>query len=195
MPDNTEEHLRKTSYASTTEVINLIQASPEIKKLCEKEFKEAKINLEHITEQEQRTLYNILQDYFQAFSSSLKSLGHTDIIEPQINFTTNYLIKSLPFPIPQSLQVEAKKQIDEMVEASILEKNVATWVCPLILVKKKKKDRSKQKFRTTLDLRLLNAVIQLSSYPLPKTQEIINNIAEYKYFTRHVFSLSSNKLT
>ena len=110
-------------------------------------------------------------------------MGHTNIIKPQINFTTDYPIKSLPFPMPQSLQAEAKKQIDEMVEAGIIEKNVATWACPLILVKKNPGGTKQEKFRTTLDLRLLNAVIQHSSYPLPKTQEIIRNIAEYGYFT------------
>ena len=45
-----------------------------------------------------------------------------DVIEPKINFTTDYLMKSLPFPILQSSQAETKKQIEEMVEASIIEK-------------------------------------------------------------------------
>ena len=35
----------------------------------------------------------------------------------------------------------------------------------------------------TLDQRLLNPMIQHFSYPLPKIQQIISNIAEYSYFT------------
>ena len=70
-----------------------------------------------------------------------------------------------------------------MVDACIIKKNVETWACALILVKKKPDGTKQEKFRTTLDLRLLNAVIQHSSYPLPKIQEIISNTAEYKYFT------------
>lgn len=165
------------------EIINVITANTDTIKLREKEFKEAKINLEHLEEKQQQQLYSLLEENYQAFSGSLKSLGHTDVIVPEIKFTTDYPIKALPFPVPQALHKEVKNQIDEMVEAGIIEKNVATWACPMILVKKKPEGSKQEKFRMTLDLRLLNAVIQHSSYPLPKIQEIISNIAEYKYFT------------
>ena len=48
------------------------------------------------------------------------------MIEPEIHFTTNYPIKALPFPIPNTLQDETKKKIDEMTEAGITEKNIAS---------------------------------------------------------------------
>lgn len=110
-------------------------------------------------------------------------MGHTDIIEPQIHFKTDYPIKTLPFPIPQALQAETRRQIEEMVEAGIIEKNVASWACLMLLVKKKAIGEKPTTYRMTLDLRLLNAVIQHSSYPIPKIQQIISTIAGYKYFT------------
>ena len=76
-----------------------------------------------------------------------------------------------------------KKQIDEMVDLGIIEKNVASWACPMILVKKKSENSKQEKIRMMLDLRLLNTVIQHSSYLLPKIQQIISSIAEYSYFT------------
>ena len=66
-----------------------------------------------------------------------------------------------------------------MIEAGIIEKNAASWAGPLILFKMKTNGSKQEKFRTILDLRLLNAVTQYSCYPLPKLQEIIHNIAEH----------------
>lgn len=164
--------------------INVITPSEDIIKLRWEEFSKTKINLNHLRHNEKNEILNVLKDNFQAFSSSLKSLGHSDIIKPVINFTTEYPVKALPFPVPQALQAEVKKQIEDMVAAGIIEKNIASWACPMILIKKKEVTKGKIEYRTTLDLRLLNAVIQHSSYPLPKIQQIIRNIANYKFFTK-----------
>ena len=43
--------------------------------------------------------------------------------------------------------------------------------------------QSDPEYRTSLDLRLLRAVIHHSSYPLPKIQQLIRSIADYKFFT------------
>ena len=69
-----------------------------------------------------------------------------------------------------------------MTAAGIIEKNVATWACPMLLVKKKF-NTEKTEYRMTLDLHLLNVIIQHSSYPLPKISNIVSKIADYKYFT------------
>ena len=164
------------------DTINAITPTPEVIEMRKQEFNKATIKIDHLQEDERNKLYNLLKDNFQAFSSSLMALGHTDLITPDIQFTTNYPIKALPFPVPQALKAEVKRQIDEMTQAGIIQKNVATWACPMLLVKKRS-NTPKPEYRMTLDLRLLNTVIQHSSYPLPKIQNIIGNIAEFKYFT------------
>ena len=60
----------------------------------------------------------------------------------------------------QALKAAVKKQIKEMTQASIIQ-NVATWACPLLLVKKRS-NTLKPEYRMALDLRLLNTAIQHS---------------------------------
>ena len=77
-----------------------------------KEFNEAGIKWNHLTKRKHKKLYKILKDKFKAYSNPLKSLGHINLIDQKINFTANYPIKALPFPIPQALQAEAKDSWD-----------------------------------------------------------------------------------
>ena len=53
----------------------------------------------------------------------------------------------------------------------------------LLKTRKNQTEQTKKSLKTTLDLRLLNAIIKHSNYPMPKIQEIISNITEHKYFT------------
>ena len=172
LPDSTEEQAH----------LNLITASQEVINKRRKEFSKDKVKMAHLNSSQQVKLFTILKNNFTAFSSSLETLGHSDRVSPELNFTSDFSIKALPFPIPYSLQSEAKRQIDEMIAAGIIEKNIASWSCPLLLVKKKG-DGTKVQHRLALDLRLLNSVIEHSSYPLPRIQSIITNMAQYQYFT------------
>lgn len=113
-----------------------------------------------------------------AFSKSMKTLGHTDKVVPNLKFNNDYPIKTLPFPIPQSLHKETKDQIQQLLDAGIIERN-----CSELLVKKKPDSSGKQRCRLALDLRMVNSVLQGSSYPLPKIQTIISNLSSYKFFT------------
>ena len=102
---------------------------------------------------------HLLEEYAVVFSKSLKAIGHTDLITPEIKFTSSYPIRTLPFPMPQALQHEVKSQINELLEAGIIEKRLSSWTCPMLLVMKKMDGSGKKKYRLTLDLRLLNSVI------------------------------------
>lgn len=166
------------------ESVNLIQPTEEILRIRREEFNLENFNLNHLPPHEKSVLSDILKENFAAFSSSLKSLGHTDLVKPEIKFTSECSIKCLPFPIPQALQAEAKKQIQELVEAGIIERNLSNWACPMLLVKKKATDsKAQQTYRMALDLRLINSIIEGSSYPLPKIQDLISHLAKFKFFT------------
>lgn len=165
------------------EHLNLITANDETLNLRKQEFNLDNFNLKHLQPQQASQIQNLLARNWSVFSSSLKAMGHTDHVIPEINFTSNFPRRSLPYPIPQKLQAVAKKQLDEMKEAGIISSTISDWACPLLLVKKKLGADGIQKYRLALDLRLVNAIITQSAYPLPKIQDIISNISEFKFYT------------
>lgn len=166
------------------ESVNVIQPTKEIIEQRLAEFDINDFDIEHLPPLQKEKLSNILKENYAAFSSSLKTLGHTDLIKADINFTSNCPIKCLPFPIPQALQAEAKQQLQDLIDAGIIENNLSNWACPMILVKKKAPDaKSKQSYRLALDFRLINTIIESSSYPLPRIQNVISNLTEFSFFS------------
>lgn len=178
-----DNNVANRTLLPSTATVNNIQASNDTLKLRREEFNIQVFQMQHLTHSERLSMQNILSQNWSAFSSSLKTLGHTDLIIPKIKFTQDYPMKSLPFPIPNALQAETKRQIDELLEAGIITKNVSDWASPMLLVKKKLGKDGIQKYRLALDLRLINSIIVHSSYPLPKIQDIVSNIAQYKFYT------------
>lgn len=178
-----EKQINSKSSCSN-EVINVITPSPQIIKQRFDEFNINNFDLNHLNSVQKDKISKILEDNFQAFSCSLATIGHTDLVIPDIKFTSDCPIKCLPFPVPQALQAEARRQLQELVEAGIIERNLSNWACPMLLVKKKSPDnKSKQNYRLALDLRLINTIIEGSSYPLPKIQDLISNLAKFSFFT------------
>lgn len=179
-----EEDLTSDEKCHPTQFCNLIHASPEILNLRKQEFKMEDFNLKHLPENQKNKLQELLLEYNSVFSSSMKALGHTDRIVPHIQFISDVPVRTLPFPVPQAIQEEAKKQLDMLIEAGIIERSISEWACPMLMVKKKSTSSAeKPKFRMALDLRLINSMIRSSSYPLPRIDTIINNISKYKFFT------------
>ena len=180
-----EKFFVKELENSTTELlenINLIQASNEVIAQRQKDLVDSDFDLRHLEPSQSDTLLNLLLSNFHVFSKSLATLGHTDHIVPKLTFNHDYPIKALPFPIPYSLQDEAKRQLAEMQDAGIIEKTVSEWACPMLLVKKKPDSSGKQSYRIALDLRMINSILQSSAYPLPRIQDILNNLSKYQYF-------------
>lgn len=166
------------------EVINHIIPSPEVIAQRKADLKETDFKLSHLPPSEQQQLLKLLLDQSAAFSKSMKTLGHTDVVNPEIDFIQNIPLKTLPFPVPHYLQEEALRQLNEMKEAGIIDRSISSWACPMLLVKKKITDQSKApQFRLALDLRLLNSIIRGSTYPLPRISAIINNLSKFKFFT------------
>ena len=167
--------------------VNLIQASEEIIKLRREEFNI--IDLHHLNDLQISELRSLLQKYFQVFSSSPKTLGHTDKIIPDLQFHSNYPVKALPLPIPFALHEETKNQLNILQEAGIITKSISQWSSPLLLVKKKQSaPNAKPQYRLTIDMRLINSLLKQSNYPLPIINNILTSLSKYKYFSSLDFS-------
>ena len=110
-------------------------------------------------------LRDLLISKYAAFSKSLKTLGHTNCVVPDLKFINDFPFKVLQFCIPQALQLQTKNQINKLPKAGIIKRNCSESAYPIILVKNKPDSTGKQKYRLAMDLRMLNSIIQSSSYP------------------------------
>lgn len=110
--------------------LNRIQASKEILKNRKEDLSLTDFDLKHLPPNKAEILNNMLVKNYCVFSKSLNTLGHTDKIILNLKFINDYPIKTLSFPIPQALQKDALEQINQLLQAGIIEKHCSE--CPFV---------------------------------------------------------------
>lgn len=73
---------------------------------------------------------------------------------------------------------EVLEELREMQENGIIEPSTSEWSSPIVLVKQKD-----GMLRMCVDYRRLNSVSQADTYPMPRTDELIDRLGKPKYIT------------
>ena len=101
-------------------------------------------------------------------------LCKTCLIEHEVNTGTAKPIKHGMRRVPIAMKEEFNKLVDEMLNAELIVESES----PTVLVKKK--DGS---MRICIDFRRVNEVTVKDSYPIPKIEEILNQLGGNCVFT------------
>ncbi|XP_019888240.1 uncharacterized protein LOC109611168 [Ooceraea biroi] len=104
--------------------------------------------------------------------------GNCNVIQHKIELTDSRPIKQTPRRIPLHLRAEVDKIIEGMKEQGVIEESQSPWVSPAVMVKKK--DGT---IRFCVDYRKLNDVTVKDSYPLPRIDDILDQLAGNTWFT------------
>jgi hypothetical protein len=75
--------------------------------------------------------------------------------------------------------IELKKQIDELSEKCYIRPSTSPWVAPILFVEKKDGTR-----RMCIDYRALNEVIIKNKYPLPRIEDLFNQLRGASVFSK-----------
>ena len=75
--------------------------------------------------------------------------------------------------------VELKKQLKELLDKEYIQPSASPWGSPVLFVKKK--DRS---MRMCIDYRSLNAVTIKNKYPLPRIDDLLDELQKDKFFSK-----------
>jgi hypothetical protein len=75
--------------------------------------------------------------------------------------------------------VELKKQIDELLEKGYIRPSTSPWAAPVLFVEKK--DGTK---RTCIDYRALNEVTVKNKYPLPRIEDLFDQLRGASVFSK-----------
>ena len=161
--------------------LELIEETTRIEVFCEKVpislkelFEENSQNLNYL---EKGIFANFLREFEDVFSENVVA-GNCNVVEHVINVQDSSPIKQVPRRIPIQMRGEVDKIIEEMRSRGVIEESQSPWVSPAVLVKKK--DGS---IRFCVDFRKLNAVTIKDLYPLPRIDDILDQLSGNSWFS------------
>ena len=120
-------------------------------------------------------LHALLEEFNGAFSLEESERGETDLIEMEI-LTGDATPRSRRMPL--AVQQEVSGQLKKMQEDGIIQPFNSPWATPIVMVRKK--DGS---HRFCVDYWQLNAVTKLDTYPLPRVDDLLDQLGESRFFT------------
>ena len=133
--------------------------------------------LEHLIKEQCQQLKKLLLKYVGVCADTP---GKCDIILHDIQLLPNTSPIRQPYYriVGEKLQL-MKKEVQYLLEHGLASPSCSPWASPCILVPK-----PNGQVRMCTDYRRVNGVTQKDSYPLPRIQDILDNIGNCKYLTQ-----------
>lgn len=131
-----------------------------------------------LTVDQKQQLTQLLKQNIDIFSQHQFDIGCTNLLEYAIDVGNASPIQSKPYHVPIKSQLEIERQITELLKHQIIEPSFSPWSSPIVLVKKKN-----GQYRFCIDFRKLNAVTLKDAFPLPRVDDMLDNLKGSKYFT------------
>ena len=121
-----------------------------------------------------------VSDYSNVFSEELPGLPPHTEIEFAINIVLGATSASItPYRMAQVKLKELKLQLQELLEKGFIHLSVSPWGAPVLFVKKK--DGT---LRLCVDYRQLNKMTTKNKYPLPRIDELFDQLKSASVFSK-----------
>ena len=121
---------------------------------------------------------NFLSQYHDIFSLEDGERGETDLTEMTIE-TGDSPPKRVPARrMPLAVRREVARQLRVMQEAGVIQPSTSPWSSPVVMVRKKDGTQ-----RFCVDYRALNAVTRVDTFPLPRIDDLLDQLGNSRFFT------------
>ena len=134
--------------------------------------------LETLTPPQQQELLNFLTEHHNVFALEEYERGETDLVEMEIDTSDAHPRRCAPRRVPFALREEVARQIDHMQTAEVIQPSVSPWASPVVMVQKKDGTH-----RFCIDYRQLNSVTKADTYPLPRIDDLLDQLGRCHYFS------------
>ncbi|CAF1349799.1 unnamed protein product, partial [Rotaria sordida] len=137
---------------------------------------------EHISDDKQREhILKILWKYGKLFD--IRRPSKIDIVlKNAIDTGTHRPIHTPPYRKSNKDQETLRKETDKLLKNAIIEHSTSPWSSPVVLVKKKDGTT-----RFCVDYRRLNQITTKDAFPLPRIDDIYDQLTKATYFTKFDF--------
>ena len=137
-----------------------------------------KIDRTNLTEDQQKQVEQLVEDYQDVFALSPLELGSTSETSHSIDTGSQPPIKQAARRIPFVLRQKIDELTQQMLDAKVIQPSNSPWASPVVLVRKKDGTH-----RFCVDYRRLNSITKMDVFPLPRIDDTLDMLAGTKYFT------------
>ena len=131
-----------------------------------------------MTQLEQSSLQALLEVYADCFATGTTT-GRTNVVTHHINTGGTDPIKQRPHRQLPSAHQAIRESVEQMKAAGQIQPSNSSWGFNPVIVKKNNGSP-----RVCIDFRPLNEVTKKGSYPLPRTDEVLNELGKAKWFSK-----------
>ena len=131
-----------------------------------------------LPELEKEKFCRFLMDHHTVFSLEDNERGETNLVQLEIDTGDAQPRRQHPRRLPYVAKQEVARQLKTMQEAGIIQPSISPWASPVVLVRKK--DGT---YRFCVDYRELNAVTKPDTFPLPRIDDLLDQLGNTKFFS------------
>ena len=129
---------------------------------------------------ETEQLRGLLKAHSNLFSDRPRA---TNVAEHHIDVRQAEPIRQSPYRIPQASKQEFDQEVRRMIDMGVIVESCSEWASPVVVVPKTK-DGKRDGVRICIDFKKINALTKFDAYPLPRIEDLIDNLGAAKYISR-----------
>ena len=135
--------------------------------------------LSHLGPEYSQKLMDLLGDYPDVIAETFEDVRPSNVdVRHKFELTNDRPIFQKLRRVPPAYNAVIKKEVDHLLETGIITRTESSWTSPVVIVTKKDGNP-----RFCVDYRRLNAVMKRDRWPMPRVDEIFDEINGSKIFT------------
>ena len=131
-----------------------------------------------LSEDQKDTVRKMLREECATFMRDEDDIGCIDNLNLKIHLKDDIPVQKSYYSVPKPLYPEVKSYIEDLLNRGWIRHSQSDYASPVVIVRKK--DGS---MRLCIDYRELNKKTIPDQYPLPRVQEMIDNLSGMKWFS------------
>ena len=183
-PKKVHRNLMKKHYLQMMSAVTMLAAEGDneaevpVPAQCEEDFEkkwEKMAVSDQLSEEQKKELKQLLQGYDKVFSNTP---GDAKVKPFKIETGETKPISQYPRRLPEKWKDKIHDQIKTLMSTGIITASTSPWASPIVPVPKPNGD-----VRMCIDYRQLNAVTQPDVYPLPRIEQLLDDVSKARYIT------------
>ena len=168
-PKSTEKSNQCEGFVANVEVENKDQGS--------KKF-QPNVDLSHLSLEKRKIVADVLYEECEAFARDDDDIGSVPSLEMDIKLTDHRPVQKSYNSVPKPLYRDVQIYLEDLLNQQFIRKSESPYSSPIVLVRK-----SDGSIRMCCDFRELNKKTMVDKFPLPRLQDLLDNLGGNNYFS------------